>query len=67
MTTKTMTRRKFLKGLGPLALAALAAQALACGDSYSERRNKWFKRTGKDRPEPGDGKGGDDDCRKEKK
>jgi len=25
MTTKTMTRRKFLKGLGPLALAVFAA------------------------------------------
>ena len=52
---KTMTRRKFLIG----GLAALAS--LACGD-WSERRNKWFKRTGKDRPEPDNGKGGNDDC-----
>ena len=59
MTTKTMTRRKFLKGLGPLALAALAS--LACGD-WAERRNKWFKRTGKDRPEPDNGKRGNDEA-----
>lgn len=64
---KTMTRRKFLKGFGPLALAALAAQSLVCGEPWEKRRNKWLKRTGKDRPEPGDGKGGDDDCCKEKK
>ena len=60
MATKTMTRRKFLT-------IALALIATSCGDSYSERRNRWFERTGKDRPEPGDGKGGDDDCCKEKK
>ena len=57
----TMTRRKFLIA----ALAALAA--LACGESWEKRRNRRFKRTGNDRPEPGNGKGGDDDCCKEKK
>ena len=50
-----MPRRKFLIA----ALATLAA--LACGD-WAERRNKWFKRTGNDRPEPGNGKRGDDDA-----
>ena len=52
----TMTRRKFLA----VTLAAVAT--IACGESWSERRNKWFKRTGKDRPEPDNGKGGDDDA-----
>ena len=58
MTAKTMTRRKFLAGLGPLALAALAA--LACGD-----RNKKLKRRGSDRLKPDNGKGGDDHCCKD--
>ena len=52
----TMTRRKFLA----VTLAAVAT--IACGESWSERRNKWFKRTGKDRPEPDNGKGGDEEA-----
>lgn len=62
MATK-MTRRKFL--LVAVALFAYGAGGI-CAD-YAERRNKKFKRTGKDRPKPGDGKGGDDHCCKEKK
>ena len=71
-TNKKITRRQFIKGLLPFGLMIVGA--IACGGDdvkkskrKAKKRNKWLKKTGKDKVKPGNGKDWGDKKGKKKK